>query len=808
MRSVWILALMLLLYLKVNAQLVYFHGKISDEQGKPLSFVSIWISTVNKGALTNEQGFYCINLKPGTYSFSFRSPGYEPVFKTIKVDSVQFNEDLRLYRLTETNDASKNADSIICNVIKRRNSHQFQKPDYEGHLYRKALQRLIDLPKIHIKKDLAHELQINPVRKGIINFSEYISEFYSRSKDYLKEEVIAVKKVNNSKDFFNFNGSTDLHVDFYQNILNFNGFNQHTFVSPIGDHALTFYRYQLTRQFTDEGRIIYEISVLPKGRDEHLFSGTIYIVDKEWVLYGIDLYLLKDAHLDFINSIHISQQFVLLNNNNWESHAMQFNFSGKFWMVKYSGLFLQVYQDINIDTTTRTSPYHEVFHIKKEDYMKGQQFWEQNRPVMLTAEENHFYKVTDQVQKAKTKKELVDSLQNKNNNFRLLPYIIKGYTLHNYWSNSSFSFQSPRSMVFYNTVEGWGIDLRVKYLKVIDSIHNLTIIPEARYGFADKVLNANIFANYVYNPFRQASIYARVGSDFLDLNNTGTVSLFLNSISTLFLGSNYLKLYQSRFIMAGSYGEVANGVLLNGLIEYADRRSLFNTTLHTYNKDSTLLTSNNPLNPYANTPLFPQYRALIIKGSATFTFDQEYEITQTGKFILPNPYPRVRINYRQGVPALGSAVDYRFVSVDFFQDRLITGIYGYTAYFLSAGTFLNAKKLYYPDFMQFHGGESFFFNSTLGSFHFLNYYTYSTNKAYFEAHLEQNFAGCFLSHVPLINKLNLQEIIGGSYLIQGTLPSYAEAYIGIKRTVVRIDYGFAFGKYSNKFQGFRLVYNL
>ncbi|MDB4901089.1 MAG: carboxypeptidase-like regulatory protein [Mucilaginibacter sp.] len=808
MRSVWILALTLSCYFKVNAQLVYFHGQISDEQGKPLSFVSIWTSTVNKGALTNEQGLYGINLKRGIYSFSFRSPGYEPVFKTIQVEGIQVNNDLRLYRPTETNGISKNADSIIWQVIKRRNSRQFPKPDYDGHLYRKALQRLNDLPKIHVKKDLAHELQINPVRKGIINFSEYISEFYSRSKDYLKEEVIALKKVNNSKDFFNFNGSPDLHVDFYQNILNFNGFNQHTFVSPIGDQAFTFYRYRLTRQFTDESRIIYEISVLPKRRDEHLFSGTIYIVDKEWRLYGIDLYLLKNAHLDFINTVHISQQFVPLNNNDWESHAMQFNFSGKFWKVKYSGLFLQVYQDINVDTTTRTGPYHEVFHITKEDYMKDQQFWEQNRPVELTSEEDHFYKVTDQAQKAKTKKELTDSLQNKNNNFRLLPYILKGYTLHNYNLNSSFSFQSPRSMVFYNTVEGWGIDLKVKYLKVIDSIHNLTLIPEARYGFSDKVLNANIFANYVYNPFRQASVYARVGSDFLDLNNTGTVSLFLNSLSTLFLGSNYLKLYQSRFVMAGTYGEVANGVLLNGLVEYADRRSLFNTTLHTFNKDSTFLTSNNPLNPYGNTPLFPHYRALILKGSATFTFDQEYEITPTGKYILPNRFPRVRVNYRVGIPALGSDVNYKFVSADFFQDRLNIGIYGYASYFLSAGTFLNAKKLYYPDYMQFRGGESFFFNSTLGSFHFLNYYTYSTDKAYFEVHLEQNFAGFFLSHVPLINKLNLQEIIGGSYLTQGILPSYTEAYIGIKRTVVRIDYGFAFGRYSNRFQGFRLVYNL
>jgi len=153
-------------------------------------------------------------------------------------------------------------------------------------------------------------------------------------------------------------------------------------------------------------------------------------------------------------------------------------------------------------------------------------------------------------------------------------------------------------------------------------------------------------------------------------------------------------------------------------------------------------------------------------------------------------------------------VNYDFVSLDVFQDRVDMGIYGYTAYFFSTGRFLSTKSLYYPDYNQFSGGESFFFNASVGSFHFLNYYTYSTDKPYFEAHMEHNFTGCFLSHVPLLNKLNLQEIVGASYLTQGTLPDYKEVYIGLKRTVVRLDYGLAFGRFTQVVQGFRLIYNL
>jgi hypothetical protein len=426
----------------------------------------------------------------------------------------------------------------------------------------------------------------------------------------------------------------------------------------------------------------------------------------------------------------------------------------------------------------------------------------------LLPREEDFYAISELTERHKVDKTLTDSVQNTHAKFRGIDYFFNGYTLHDYRHNAIWTFPSPQYMWFYNTVEGFGINLYVRYKKIYSNTqHSLTITPDVRYGFNDKVLNANVFSDYVYNPFHQGSVYGRIGSDFLDLNERGTINPFINSLSTLFLGNNYIKLYQSKFIMGGTQGEVANGVLLNGQLEYAERFPLYNTTLHTFNSDSIKLTSNNPLDPNGNNALFPPHRALIFRGSATFTFDQEYKITPSGKFIIPNPYPRVRFNYREGIPALGSDVNYSNVSVDVFQDRVDMGLWGYTAYYLSSGLFLNTKSLYYPDYFQFLGGESFFFSASLGTFHFLNYYTYSTDKPYFEAHLEHNFTGSLFSHIPLLSELHLQEIIGGSFLAQGTLPDYKEVYFGVKRTVFRLDYGLVFGRYSATIQGFRFFYS-
>ncbi|MDR3694151.1 DUF5686 family protein [Mucilaginibacter sp.] len=805
MRIAWISVLVVVLSLKVSAQTAMLAGIISDDKGKHLTFVSVWADSIHKGTFTNEEGVYRLNLGPGIYTVDFRSPGYMPVVKIIKIEGSQVNLDIQLPRVPVTNLPADNADSIISRVIARQNTPG-SPAAYSGTLYTRELQRLNAVPKKLIKNVVAYQMHMAPDRKGIINFSESLASFKIPSKNYNGSQITAGIITKNSRDIFNFNKVPELHIDFYQNNLYLNRFNEHAFISPLSARAVKYYRYKLIARFADQSHLIDKISVSPIKKNEHLFSGTLYIVDKEWQLYGVELRLSLDAHIDFIDSVSIHQQYIPVADGNWLTQAMQFNYYGNFLGFKYSGLFLRVYQDIHPDTLNNETSMAK-FYFPVKDYRKDNRFWEQNRPLILTQGEEKLFNSGKSAAGFQMNTALTDSLQHENNRFRLLPYLLWGYTISNYNNSTSLAIPSPFNTFFYNTVEGWGADFKIKYTHVYERQKNLSIIPDLRYGFSDHQFNANVFTNYIYNSFRKASVYMRAGTDFLDLNNTGSLSLFLNSLSTLYFGNNYLKLYQSRFVMAGTSGEIANGVLLNGEFEYADRNSLFNTTTHTFNKDSVDITSNNPIDPNSKTPLFPRYRALTLRGSVTFTFDQQYAITPEGKFILSAKYPILRLNYRKGIPAFGSVLNYDMVSADVFMNNLKMGIYGYTAFSISAGKFLNTRNLYYPDYYHFHGGQSFFYDASTSGFHFLNYYTYSTDKAFFEAHAEHNFTGILLSRLPLIKKLHLEEIIGGSYLAQGTLPAYEEVYVGVKRTVIRLDYGLAFGRFTKVVQGFRLTYN-
>ncbi|MBS1526218.1 MAG: carboxypeptidase regulatory-like domain-containing protein [Bacteroidetes bacterium] len=807
MRLVWLSALFLSVFLRASGQTVELCGIVSDSLGKALPFVSASTGQVYRSAVTNDSGFYRLNVQPGTYTLNFRSPGYKPVSRTIVAAGAKVQLDLQLMRADTSSQPAGHGDSIIQMTIAMKNRQAAQPGAYSGTLYTKAVQYISEDPKSITRDVLAYALNMDRNNKGIVNLSESIADFQMRPGGRISKEVTAAIIKQSSKKVFNFDKIPEIYIDLYQNTIYLYGLSEFGFISPLADNAPGYYHYRLTGQFTDDQRIIDEISVEPIGSDERLFSGKVYVIDKEWQLYGVNLQLSRKANMDFIDSVYISQQYAPMTGHVWMTRASRLKFYGSFWGFKYSGSFLQVYQDIHTDSN-RVNIYRNHYYSHIRDYKKDADFWKQNRPQPLTSTEQSFYLSPPAGKGGKGRKSLLGYIRSQSNQFRVLPYMFWGYTRHNYDNNSSIGLPSLYNTIFYNTVEGWGIDLNIKYTKIYDRLQSLSITPEIRYGFSDKVLNGNLLVNYVYNSFRHAYVFGRAGADFLDLNSTGTISPFLNSLTTLYLSHNYIKLYQSKFITAGTGGEVTGGILMTGQLEYAERAPLFNTTRHTFNKDSILLTSNNPLDPNADNPLFPKYRALTLRGSVTFTFNQEYTITPDGRFILPTSYPVVRINYRTGIPTLGSSVNYSFISADVFQDRLNEGIIGYTAFYFSAGKFLSNRLLYYPDYNHFHGGQSFFFDTYAGSFHFLNYYTYSTDKAYFEAHAEHNFTGYFLSRAPLLHSLGLQEIIGASYLSQGTLPDYKEIYVGLKRSMLRLDYGFAFGRFSKIIQGFRFSYNV
>lgn len=792
-------------------------GTVTDQKGKRLPFAAVFAENSTLSTLSNERGIYHFSLGPGNYTLIFRQIGQKQVSVKINLqkDTV-LNVVLQpeIYHLKEASVPGIDpAYAMIRKAMDKRRFYKKQVDNYSCKVYLKGIQKLVSGPKRYLGDSVVKVLSLNKNGSSIIYETEANSQF-NFSRPHKIKELLQASRAAGDHPSLNFNRALDVQTDFYNNLLHWDALSNRSFVSPIASNAMGFYRYKFRGDFIESGRLIHKIEVIAKRKSDPSFNGFIYLEDGAWRIHSINMKLFKLANISFVDSLQVTQQFIPVTDSVWMPSSVRFNYRGKVFGFVFSGYYAGIYADYNIKPNFAPNFFnHQIMEIPKLAFKKDSLYWNANRPVPLTRQEEIYYYNKDSLGRKRQSDQYLDSAKKINNHFLFLPWVLNGYNIRSKDGRKNYSIQSPKDIVFYNYVERWGINLAPRYKRFEPNGKTLEIRPVLRYSFARELLNASVYASYRYNPTKQASIYGKIGSDFLDLNNSGNVSLFLNTLSFLFTEHNLLKFYQSKFIQAGSQGEVENGILLNGFMEYADRRSLNN-----FYKDSTQVTpilrngireqSNNPLDPGSDVPLFPRYQSLSFSGSATFTFNQQYTQRPDGKYIEPSPYPRLRVNFRKGFPILGSDVNYGFTSVDVFQDRVHMGIYGYSSYFLSGGTFINHKSLYYPDYKQFRGGQPFVFDSSLGSFHYLNYYVYSTNRSYLEGHYEHNFGGYFLNRLPFIRKLRLEEIVGGSFLTQRIRDNYHEFYFGIKKLLVRFDYGFAFDGHSKIYQGFRYVYSL
>jgi len=325
----------------------------------------------------------------------------------------------------------------------------------------------------------------------------------------------------------------------------------------------------------------------------------------------------------------------------------------------------------------------------------------------------------------------------------------------------------------------------------------------ARYGFSDHLLDAN--AN-VRLPIGDFYLDVAGGSNVVDLNGREPISPFINTVYTLFERENYQKLYQKKFASATFSGRITGGWQASATAEWADRRWLPNTNTYSFfhpgNHD---FSSNNPLTPVQDVPLFPQNQSFKVTLRTTYDFSDKYETYPFGRRYLPSDYPTIGLSFTKGFKnILGSDVDYDLISADISKQDVNLGMYGKTAFFVGAGKFLNTNSLYFPDYKQFSGNEVLFYKSGLSNFLLLDYYQFSTFSEYAEAHVEHNFSGFIINKIPLIRKLKLQEIVDFNYLSTPQLRNYMELGFGFQYLAIRLMYGTSFNSGSNVHNGVRI----
>jgi len=808
----------------VSAQQFVLSGKITGRDNKPVPFASVYVKNTSYGTTANENGDYRFKLAPGTYDIIYRFVGYKQYADKVTIAAADNLHDVQMteepYELKEqtTNVTSKYdpAEEIMRKATHNREFYLREIHSYSCAVYIKGVKNITQSPKTLLAKAVKTVLKLDTSGRGISYQSESLSDYSFEQLDEEKE-VFRASKVAGVNPPFGYNKASDLHVNFYEDLFTIYDLNAHGFVSPLASYARFYYKYKLLGRVIENGKTIDKIQVIPRRNSVRSFQGSIYIIEGDWRIYSVDLFLTKkENNLTFVDTLKVSQQYIPVKNT-WVPISFQYQYQANIQGIKYTGYYLGIYNHYKIDTAFAKDYFTgEILHVDTDANIKSKTFWDEARPVPLTAEETQQYHKNDSLAVIQATTKYQDSVQHDDNKFGVIPYIIDGYLATYHHKKDSLFVEPLLQTVYYNTVEGWGAYLRGTYSHTYEDNRSFSISPGVRYGFADKIFSANVHTVYTYDQANAGKFFFDIGSDILDLNNLGTRSLYFNTLSSLLSEQNFVKYYQSQFVNFGFQRELSNGILWTANISYANRTQLYNTSYnHIFTYPDVPYTSNNPLAP-AGAPandhslLFPQNQALTFNTSFRFTFDQQYITRPSGRVYLPSVYPVITVNYRKGINnVLGSDVNYDFVSLDIRDDKIPMGLFGHSAFVIRAGDFLNKQSVYYVDYNHFLGNQGTTSDPTyVGTFHFLPFYTFSTDNPFLEVHYQHNFSGAILDNVPLIRKLKLEEIVGANYLGDTSHPNYYELYFGVKRLIYGIDYGVSYLGNKKYIQGFRIFIGL
>ncbi|TWJ04340.1 carboxypeptidase-like protein [Mucilaginibacter frigoritolerans] len=804
------LPFILLLFISIGAfsQQVILSGKITDDQNKAIPFASVYIKNTTKGTSANSDGEYTLQIKPGTYEVQYKAVGYgqqsrklninanQSVNVTLKAESYQLND------VVVKGGGEDPAYAIIRKAIKKRKAHLNEVDAYTCEVYIKGLQKLLAAPKKFMGFDVqkaARENGLDSNRKGIIYLSESESKYSFKRPNNVHEELIS-SKVSGNNRAFSYNRASDVKVDFYENFQNWGGLSNRPVISPIADNALFYYNYKYIGFSVENGETIDKIKVIPKRSYDACFQGYIYILEDSWRIYGFDLFITKKQNINFVDTLRVNEQFFPVSQKVWMPSSVKFEFTGGLFGFKIGGYFISIYKDYDLNPVFTKNEFTEVLRITKGVNKKDSAFWEQERPIPLTEEEKTDYQKKAILAQKRESKPYLDSLDKVNNKF-----LLGGYQHTNRYDHEYYNLNPLLTSIKFNTVEGFSLNYGASYRKRVDTVNNryLTIGAKLGYGFSDHkfkgVVNTSI-------PVGSFTLGFNGGSDIVDLNNTNPVSPFINTLYSLFEKQNYEKLYQKQFLSASVNKRITGGWIATAGAEWADRKWLPNSSAYSFfDPANRSYTSNNPLLPNQDAPLFQENQSFKITFRTTYDFSDKYETYPNGKRYLPSPYPTVGFNYDKGISNfLGSDVNYDQISADISKSDISMGVFGSTSFYIAAGKFLNNSSIFYPDYKQFAGNEVLFYKSGIDSFLLLNYYNFSTYTQYIEGHLEHNFSGFILNKIPLIRKLKLQEIVDVNYLSTPTIKNYTELGFGLQYLNFRIMYGTSFNGNSNIKSAIRL----
>jgi hypothetical protein len=591
-------------------------------------------------------------------------------------------------------------------------------------------------------------------------------------------------------------------------------------VSPLSFQAKSYYHFNFKGDTLIEGKNCLQFQVEPKLRRDHLFKGTITLDEAGWIVrfQGAVFADAIDYQFDLIHQYYQGKWLPkrgqirlvagLLGSDGeyiWEQETIgspeQWTFNPRLFTEPTNPS-----ETLNISAVAFDETFANQFLTNLHGSLLRK--WKQRPTSNLLMIDSVYYKKTDQtmslnpvffqeVPGMKSREVLIDS-------FRVRPFNPTQLILSNSFFFGKFKrdfypfeiyYKSPIFDSNFNTAEGFVANTAVVFRKRWARYHMLEAEVLGRRAFG---INRN--SGLVRLRYRGDSFDLTLANgDFVaQYNPDNTISPEMNSLSTLLLKNNQMKIYRTKFTSLNFTKRFSARFFLKSLIEYSERSQMDNTTdyywINFLNRD---FKPNNPTNSEYKTEGFATHKSFITQLQVGFRpfLTQSYRantrLTDWGSS------PLLLAKYRSGwKDVYGSSTDFNQVELSYLHNIEVNP-WIKMGLLVNAGTFLGNKPSYFIDFKHYNGtlnliqaGEmlaserlvGYYQNFTNGSNQRLNvnHYANSTAGSYIEALSFFQFSNLWLKPLLGMKKLYVKEVlIANANYVQNQNLLYTELGYGL-----------------------------
>ncbi len=787
-------------------------GIISDENGNPLPFASVFVKNSTTGVSANNEGKYFIELPSGTYTLIYSYVGYLNIEKQFNLSAKQYvifdaqlMQDFSVINEIEIiADKVDRAKSIMFKVKQNRKKYLNAVQNFTCEMYLKTSIEKEYKSEDSLKSIVDEAKNINDfLKRDKLNLIEYMADIYYKSPNSFKEEItayhdfseekppgssitvsagiddgdIASQQYTSKNPYLFETDNISNAFNFYENLINIPKLCNQPLKSPLSDNSFLNYKYEFIEVFFEDSSEIYKIKVTPVIKSDALFYGHIYIEAGSWALVAADLSINEQALLMHKN-FRIIENYKKIDTDIYLPVNLNIVYTIKTGKVKILGETKIKSQNYKVNINIENEKFNNEIRIFKSDaFNKDTVFWTENRPAVLKSDELKFISKTDSLKeyyKSEVFLKKQDSIFNRIDWWK--PFVGIGHK--NHYKGIEYMFGGLLQQVIPFGIGGYRHKLPFYLNKELNNGMLLETSEEIDYGFNNQDLKGKIGIGLTYYPKKFVRTFMDIGNTYDLINNYA-------SVEQIFSRSNYVN---TKFLQIKQRMEMFNGLYAELSLLYSNQNPITDIQLEKWS-EYLFGELNDPTD-------FKKYIKCEIKLKLKYKINQKYYIKGNKKIIVGENNPEIFFEYRKGIPELfNSEVNFDYFEIGANADHQLARL-GNSRWQVSAGWFANTHRLRLLEYKYFRGSDHYFFSDPLRSFQLLGS-TLNSNNSFWQANYVHHFNGIFLNKIPLINFLKLGEAAGaGSLNIPNEHFYHFEMFAGLEKIFRIKKQLFRFGIYA------------